>query len=218
MQKINSKELYQVLLFQQGPSGWWPANSKVEILLGAILVQNTNWQNAARSLANLKNATDFLPERLCQLSQAEIRELIRPSGFYENKSRGIKELLTFLAAWHFDYGQVTAHYSDNLRKTLLQLHGIGAETADVLLLYVFDQVVFVADTYARRLYAKLGVASRNYQALAGQVDLVGFTLEEAQDFHGQIDEFGKVWLRGTDRFAESFLADVPLIEKGQDYE
>lgn len=218
MQERTIKEIYQRLLFHQGPSGWWPANSKVEILLGAILVQNTNWQNAARSLENLKIATDFTPKRLCQLSQGEIRDLIRPSGFYQNKSRGIKELLVFLGNWDFNYEKIADYYGENLRKVLLQLHGIGEETADVLLLYVFDQVVFVADTYARRLFANLGMNSQTYRQLANQIDLVEFTLTEAQDFHGQIDEFGKEWLRGKDRFGESFLAGILLIGKKEDHE
>lgn len=88
MQDITLKELYQRMQEVAGPSGWWPAGSKEEILLGAILVQNTNWQNAARSLENLKTATGFHPEKLAALSRTQIKELIRPSGFYENKSPG----------------------------------------------------------------------------------------------------------------------------------
>lgn len=82
----NLKELYEILLKEQGPSEWWPAESREEIMIGAILVQNTNWQNAARSLANLKALTNFQRRQLVALRQPEILEAIRPSGFYRNKS------------------------------------------------------------------------------------------------------------------------------------
>lgn len=215
------KELYEQLLAEQGPSGWWPADSKEEILLGAILVQNTNWQNAAYSLMNLKALTDFSREKLVLLDQSTILEAIRPSGFYQNKSRAIFELLQWLKRWHFDYAAAAASFHQGLRQELLSLHGIGRETADVLLLYVFDQPVFVSDTYARRLFEKMTVPQSypTYQSLAKIISneqMAHFSLAEAQDFHGQIDEFGKRWLRGGNRFSESFLYDQKIkLEKKQ---
>lgn len=212
MEYITLKELYQRMQEVAGPSGWWPADSKEEILLGAILVQNTNWQNAARSLENLKTATGFHPEKLAALSRTQIKELIRPSGFYENKSRTIYELVQKLSEAGFDYQGIQQEKGETLRVHLLAFHGIGPETADVLRLYVFDQVAFVADSYARRLFSQLGLGPLGtYAALAKQVNLTDFSLEEAQDFHGQIDEFGKCYLQGKNRFEESFLKDYRLL-------
>lgn len=209
------KQLYEVLLAEQGPSGWWLADSKEEILLGAVLVQNTNWQNAAYSLENLKQLTAFSPTKLASLDQDTIMEAIRPSGFYRNKSRGIYELLRWLQKWNFEYLTAADTLNNELRDELLSLHGIGQETADVLLLYVFDQPVFVSDTYARRLFEKLAPRTSypTYQSLARklpQAQMAAFNLAEAQDFHGQIDEFGKLWLRGGDRFSDSFLKDFQI--------
>lgn len=217
MEMHNLKELYELLLKQQGPSEWWPADSKIEIILGAILVQNTNWQNAARSLANLKTLTNFQTEQLVALTQSEILVAIRPSGFYRNKSQSLFEVLQWFGDWQFDYQKIQEHYDDTLRETLLQLRGIGEETADVFLLYIFDQPVFVADSYARRLMVHVGWEPLpNYQSLKRltTTQMKGFTALEAQDFHGQIDEFGKDWLRGKDRFNESFLAGFSLSVEG----
>ena len=212
MKDITLSELYQIMHATAGPSGWWPANSKEEILLGAILVQNTNWQNAARSLANIKAVTEFHPKKLAALSREQLKELIRPSGFYENKSRAIDEFLAKLAAWEFDYDAIRKASGTGLRGELLASHGIGPETADVLRLYVFDQVAFVADSYARRLFTQLGrEVFPTYASLAKRVSLAGFSLEAAQDFHGQIDEFGKRYLQGKQRFEQSFLKDYRLL-------
>ena len=212
MKDITLSELYQIMHATAGPSGWWPANSKEEILLGAILVQNTNWQNAARSLANIKAVTEFHPKKLAALSREQLKELIRPSGFYENKSRAIDEFLEKLAAWEFDYDAIRKASGTRLRDELLAFHGIGPETADVLRLYVFDQVAFVADSYARRLFTQLGREDfPTYASLAKRVTLAGFSLEAAQDFHGQIDEFGKRYLQGKQRFEQSFLKDYRLL-------
>ena len=216
----NLKELYEILLKEQGPSEWWPADSKEEIMIGAILVQNTNWQNAARSLANLKALTNFQRKQLVALRQPEVLEAIRPSGFYRNKSQSLFEVLHWFAAWQFDYQTIQAYYGEDLRKTLLQLRGIGEETADVFLLYLFDQPIFIADSYARRLMEHLGLPTLpTYQSLKRLVpaEMKNFTIAEAQDFHGQIDEFGKVWFRGGKRFEQSFLADFSLlVEEGKD--
>jgi len=202
--------LYQKMFQQMGPQGWWPADSKEEIILGAILVQNTNWQNAALSLHNLKEVTNFSSQQIVGLSEVELQILIRPSGFFKNKSRAIHEVFTWLLSFDSDFIKTRNYYGNDLRKQLLQLHGIGEETADVLMLYVFDVPVFVADTYGRRLFAQLGTPElTNYQSLKSLVDIAGFTLAEAQEFHGLIDEFGKAFFKGAS-FEESFLAHTRL--------
>ncbi|MDT2740427.1 deoxyribonuclease I [Enterococcus canintestini] len=202
--------LYQKMFQKMGPQGWWPADSKEEIILGAILVQNTNWQNAAISLENLKMVTDFSSFQIANLSVTQLQALIRPSGFFKNKSQAIHEIFTWLLAFDGDFFKVRSYYGENLRDQLLTLHGIGAETADVLLLYVFDLPVFVADSYARRLFTQLGTPQlHNYQALKKLVNLSDFTLAEAQEFHGLIDEFGKEFLK-KNTFNRSFLRDYKI--------
>ena len=153
--KIDIPLLYQTLLSELGPQGWWPAESKPEILLGAILVQNTNWQTVEQSLANLKQATQFLPERITSISLEELEQLIRPSGFYKNKAKTIKHMFTWMEDHQWDYQAISQDYQNDLRSELLTIKGIGYETADVLMVYLFDRPVFIADSYARRLFGWL---------------------------------------------------------------
>lgn len=207
-------QLYQKMYQQMGPQHWWPADSKNEIVVGAILVQNTNWQNVDYSLANLRELTDFEGSRLAELDQETVIEAIRPSGFYRNKSRSILEVFGWLAQYDFDYEAIDRRFGDNLRDELLKLRGIGQETADALLLYVFQQKVFIADTYSQRLFKKLGAEGiKIYQSLHRMVSLEDFELTEAQEFHGLIVNFGKDYLKGAGNFEESFLTGVTIIQK-----
>lgn len=207
--ELSLNQLYDKLLDQMGPQGWWPADNKIEIILGAILVQNTAWANVAKSLTNLKPVTDFQGSKVAQLTQNEVIELIRPSGFYQNKSRAIVEFFAWLKPFQFDFEQIKQKFGPALRDQLLTFHGIGDETADVLLLYVFDTPVFVADNYAQKLFQALGVPSQNYRNLRQLVQPFTFSLAQAQEFHGLIDEFGKLYFKEK-TFAESFLADDQL--------
>lgn len=212
--QLTLRTLYDKLYQNMGPSGWWPADSKEEIICGAILIQNTNWRNADRAVANLREHTHFAPQKLHQLSVEKLQTLVRPAGFFHNKARAIQAIFSWLSQFDFNYAKITSKYGDGLRKALLQLPGIGQETADVLRVYVFNQVTFISDKYACTLFNHLGAGQfKNYQALASRCQLKNFTVEDAQDFHGLIDEFGKQYFRGHDSFNESFLANDHLLLK-----
>ena len=210
MKDITISELYQIMHATAGPSGWWPANSKEEILLGAILVQNTNWQNAARSLANIKAVTEFHPKKLAALSREQLKELIRPSGFYENKSRAIDEFLAKLAAWEFDYDAIRKVSGTGLRDELLAFHGIGPETADVLRLYVFDQVAFVADSYARRLFTQLGCEDFPTYASLAKGEPSRLFLRPPKTFTGKSMNLASGIYKEKQRFEQSFLSRITV--------
>jgi len=212
MTTLTLYELYEKMYAEMGPQGWWPADSKIEIIVGAILVQNTNWNNVGKSLANIKKATSFDANKIAGLDRDELIEFIRPSGFYKNKSKAILGVFQWLSDHNYDFKQIKQQYGENLRKELLNLHGVGDETADVLLLYVFDVSVFIADNYARKLFAALGQPLfKNYRELKKRIkNFEQFTLEEAQEFHGLIDEFGKISLKNEHDFQSSFLADYSL--------
>lgn len=198
-----------------GPSGWWPADDKRDIIVGAILVQNTVWQNADVGLNNLKHRTGLDPEAVLSLSQTELIELIRASGFYRNKAKAIHNVFQWFNDRHWDYSGVASSTSQaELRKQLLALPGVGQETADVYLVYIFDLPAFIADSYTRRLFKHLGYQRTDtYQHLKSQITLPSnFTFKMAQDFHGQLDEFGKQYLQREDTFDDSFLARA-LLEK-----
>ena len=209
MNKLAIRKLYDTLLNEMGPQGWWPADSKVEIILGAILVQNTNWRNVEKSLNNLNAATGFLPEEILKLPLGELETLIRPSGFYRNKARAIQASFQWFGNHKWDYQAVQYEYGKQLRSEILKLHGVGFETADVFRVFIFDQPAFIADAYARRLWTWLTEREyKNYQSLYREVDLPDdFTYQEAQEFHGLIDEFGKLYLGKNNKIAENFLEE-----------
>lgn len=205
-------DLYHKLHQAMGPSGWWPAESKAEIIIGAIMIQNTNWRNADRAVANFRQATNFTPVQIAHLPSDRIQELVRPAGFYRNKSKAVQAVFSWLAMHDFDYQQIRNHYGAHLRNELLKLHGLGEETADVLLTYVFGVPTFISDKYARTLFTCLGITGlTNYQSLARRCPLpADFGLAMAQDFHGLIDEFGKQYLHPLANFQKSFLAGDQL--------
>lgn len=215
MKRINQYELFQLMLREMGETGWWPADSKIEIIIGAILIQNTHWINADRALTQLKAATQLNPETLIDMPIGELQELIRPAGFFKNKSQSIQEVLAWFESYGHDYKLIQDEYQADLRKQLLTLRGVGEETADVFLVYIFDQVAFIADKYAQKLYRHLGVEDvDNYKMMKQKVILDNrFTSWEAQEFHGLIDEFGKLYLRGEGSLTGSFLAGYQLDVK-----
>lgn len=210
MELITTKQLYQLLLDEMGPQ-YWPAESKEEIIVGAILVQNTAWRNVEYSLNQLGPASQFQADKLARFDLMELEVLIRPSGFYKNKAKAIKNIFQWLGLYDFDYTKVKDFYGDNLRKQLLKLHGVGEETADVLLLYIFEQKVFVADSYARRIFSQINsdnIDFKSYRQLKQAIEpLENMTLQQAQIFHGLIDEFGKLYSRDI---SSSILANYRL--------
>lgn len=207
---LDLNELYHALADILGPSGWWPADSKFEILVGAILVQNTNWRNVDQSLDNLRATTSFDPQALHALDAEALQNLIRPSGFYRNKSRALKALFTWLAVRDFDLAAIAQTPPAELRRQLLALPGIGEETADAMRLYVFDQPTFIADHYCRRLFGWLGQDFASYAKLKAHThEVEAWTLHDAQEFHGLIDNFGKTVKNEAD-FKHSALAEARL--------
>ncbi len=212
MKPLNIETLF-ALLAKNMPTTAWPADSKLEIALDAILVQNTTWQNILPSIANLKQTTGINGPRILALPRAELATLIRPSGFYQNKSQAIINFLTWFKTYDFDLTQAQSQPAAQVRQALLALKGIGPETADVILLYVLDKPQFIADSYARRLFTQLGVASAGkYATLKQAVENTRpqLTLQQWQDFHGHIDDFGKQYLRRYQNFNASFLAGYTL--------
>ena len=208
--KIDIPLLYQTLLSELGPQGWWPAESKPEILLGAILVQNTNWQTVEQSLANLKQATQFLPERITSISLEELEQLIRPSGFYKNKAKTIKHMFTWMEDHQWDYQAISQDHQNDLRSELLTIKGIGYETADVLMVYLFDRPVFIADSYARRLFGwLLKEEFKTYDSLYRLIQLPDdFTAQDANELHALIDEFGKIYLQQNSKQTNPFHRQI----------
>nr|WP_223225490.1 endonuclease III domain-containing protein [Staphylococcus aureus] len=190
-----------------GPQNWWPADNDIEMMLGAILVQNTRWRNAEIALNQIKEHTHFNPNHILELPIETLQSLIHSSGFYKSKSLTIKTLLTWLARHHFNYQEINERYKAELRKELLSLKGIGSETADVLLVYIFGRIEFIPDSYTRKIYDKLGYENTNsYDQFKKVVTLPNhFTNPDANEFHALLDVFGKHYFRDKDIKNYDFL-------------
>jgi endonuclease-3 related protein len=146
------RQYYLNLIRSFGPQGWWPAKTRLEIIVGAILTQNTNWRNAALALKNLRKARRLTWRGLRQAPLAEIESCVRPAGFYRQKARAIHGFAAWLDG-SFG-GSLDALFSlppADCRRQLLQLKGVGPETADAILLYAGRHPFFVADAYTRRV-------------------------------------------------------------------
>ncbi|MCA9246024.1 MAG: endonuclease III domain-containing protein [Planctomycetales bacterium] len=151
------QDVFDRLLERFGPQGWWPGESPFEVMLGAVLVQNTSWKNVERAIANLRDADLLAPEPLFELRVEELAELIRPAGYYQVKARRLRNLMELLFD-RFD-GSLEAMFAvglTSLREELLAVKGIGPETADAILLYAAELPAFVVDSYTHRVLARHG--------------------------------------------------------------
>lgn len=156
----NIKLIYDELFQAFGHQHWWPytdeKNKKLEISLGAILTQNTNWQNVEKALKNLKSQKLFSLKRLEDINTKRLAALIKPSGYYNQKAKKIKEFISFLKS-----------NKEISRENLLSVWGIGPETADSILLYAYDNPIFVVDAYTKRVMSRLGFKEETYDELQG---------------------------------------------------
>jgi endonuclease-3 related protein len=150
-------DVHDRLLAAFGPQAWWPGETPFEVIVGAVLVQNTAWRNVERAIANLREAGVMSPRALYALRPEELAELIRPAGYYQVKAKRLRNLLRLLVE-RYD-GSLDAMFRTDLatlREELLGVSGIGPETADAILLYVGNLPTFVVDTYTHRILARHG--------------------------------------------------------------
>lgn len=147
---MDPRTLYDLLLEYYGRQAWWPAEHPFEMMVGAVLVQNTAWTNAARAIAQLKAAQVLAPEPLATLGDTELQALIRPSGTFRIKAQRLKNLATALMELG-GLDRLEDMSSATARVFLMSINGIGAETADAILVYGLHRPAFVVDAYARRL-------------------------------------------------------------------
>ena len=146
------EHLYRIIYEHFGPQGWWPGESPFEVVVGAILTQNTNWKNVEKAITNLKDAGLLSLPALLELPQALLAEYIRPAGYYNVKAGRLRNLLTLIEE-QYD-GSLEALLAlplEVLREQLLGVKGIGPETADSIALYAAGKPIFVVDTYTHRI-------------------------------------------------------------------
>jgi len=148
-------QIYQKMFDALGPRHWWPGETPFEVIIGAILTQNTNWSNVEKAIKNLKTAGKLSPEGIYELGVTELAKLIRPSGFFNVKAKRVKAFINWLfSRYEGNLSEMFAQDLQALRGELLSVKGIGPETADSILLYAGNMPTFVVDAYTHRIFSR----------------------------------------------------------------
>ena len=210
------KELYGALRQAFNHRRWWPAPTPFEVMVGAILTQNTNWTNVEKAMAALKQAAALTAPALAQMDVERLQGLVRPAGYFRQKAARLRRL----AAWVVERGGgnpagLSAVPTAQLREELLALNGIGPETADSILLYAFERAAFVVDTYTKRIAARHRLVDWecDYDELKELFESnLPEDVELYKDYHGQLVELGKRHCRRRSPLCESCPARPVLGE------
>jgi len=182
-----------------GPLNWWPGETQFEMIVGAILTQNTAWKNVEKAIANLKGAGALSPDALHKMPAARLAQLIRPSGYFNIKAKRLKSLLDFLFR---EYGGSIARMfrekPDALREKLLAVNGVGPETADSILLYAGRIPTFVVDAYTKRIFSRHGLLTGKEKYHEVKEFFEKNLPRDTQlynEYHAQIVNIGKLFCR-----------------------
>ncbi len=213
--QIKSNQLlavYKILRKRFGYQNWWPGDSPLEILIGAILTQNTAWTNVEKAIVNLKSERVLTFPELDKISIKKLAELIRPAGFFNIKAKRIKSFLKFLKGERTDDMSFTKEISmEYLRDKLLNVNGIGEETADSMLVYAFRKKSFVIDAYTKRVFSRHGLidAKESYAKWRELfMENLPSSLPLYNDYHAQIVRLAKEFCRKIPK-----CENCPLSEK-----
>jgi endonuclease III related protein len=215
-------DYFEAMSSALGPMHWWPAKTPFEVIVGAILTQSTSWANVERAIANLRAARLLTPSALLKVRASRLAAMVRPSGYFRQKSRKLKAFVQFL---HREYDGSLARMfqtaTSDLRDKLLSVHGIGPETADSILLYAGNHPVFVVDAYTHRIFARHGITDSkpDYEAVRAQFETaLPRRPQLLNEYHALIVNTGKNWChKRIPRCQECPLrlflpADSPLAE------
>ena len=194
------RQIYQRLAQTYGPLHWWPARSRFEVIVGAFLTQNTSWKNVELALRNLRRAGILNIKGIRAVGNSELERLIRPSGYFRQKAARLKTFVAYVDE-RFE-GSLPRMFSqpvESLRDELLELNGVGPETADAILLYAGKLPVFVVDSYARRIFERHAIisAGAKYEEIRIRVESAfknsgsNELADYFNEFHALIVETGK---------------------------
>ena len=189
--------MYRRLLECFGPQHWWPAETRFEVIIGAVLTQNTNWGNVEKAIERMRSAGCLEPAVLRELPEDRLAFLIKPAGYFNIKARRLKNFIRFFfSEYNGSVSEMKKERVDILRRKLLNVNGIGPETADSILLYALDKPIFVVDAYTRRLLLRHGIISSD----------------------ASYDDIQKVFMLHLDRSVRMFNEYHALIVRlGKDY-
>ncbi len=191
-------QIYQRLFQYFGPQHWWPGETPLEVMVGAVLTQNTNWENVEKAIANLRAADLLDLRRLAETPTGLLAELIRPSGYYNLKAARLHNLLHAIIAEHDSLESFFAADRYRLREQLLEVKGIGPETADSILLYAAEKPAFVIDAYTHRLLLRHDLIWEETDYYEMQELFTGSLPEDVNlynEYHALIVRVGKEFCR-----------------------
>ena len=194
-------DIYRRLLTAYGPRHWWPADTALEVIVGAVLTQNTNWRAVEKAIVRIKDQGLLSIPALHQTPVDELSHLVRPAGYFRLKARRLKNLIDLLAGeYSGDLERMGQLPTGQLRDKLLAVNGIGPETADSILLYAFHRPVFVVDAYTLRVMSR----HRLILPKAAYGELQGLFMEHLppdeaifNEYHALLVQVGKRHCRRT---------------------
>ncbi len=207
------KNIYDLLFERFGPQDWWPGDTPFEIIIGAILTQNTNWTNVEKAIANLKKAGVLSSDKLHKLDIKKLAELIRPAGYFNIKAKRLKSFLD----WLFENYEGTLKNlekipTDRLRRELLSIKGVGPETADSILLYAFERPVFVIDAYTARICLRHHLIDKDadYHRIQELFESnLAADVQLFNEYHALLVRLGKDFCKPTPRCEDCPLNKLP---------
>lgn len=191
--------VYDALYAAFGPQHWWPGETPFEVIVGAILTQNTAWTNVEKAIANLKGARVLTPAAMRGVDEKDLAALIRPAGYFNIKARRLRAFLDYLFKRHDgDLDAMFASGLKQLRHELLEVKGIGPETADSILLYAANLPTFVVDAYTKRIFSRHGCFGEDATYHEVQEYFVGRLSQDValyNEYHALIVKVGKDFCR-----------------------
>lgn len=204
-------QMFQTLLAAYGPQSWWPAESCEETIIGAILTQNTSWKNVERALEVLRRENLLNFKRLAEIPREHLAACIRSSGYYNQKAERLQGFALRLQREHGNLTQLANLPTRSLRNWLLDIHGIGKETADSILLYAFNRPIFVVDAYTIRIFSRHHIVEKaaNYDQVQTAVhENLKPDVRTYNEFHALLVRTGKEFCRRKHPRCE----DCPLTD------
>ena len=227
-------EVYKILLRHYGPQGWWPIinlkeskarynlktprNNKdiLEISLGAILTQSISFFNVEKALLNLKRKNLLSAKKIYEIKTSILAELIKPSGYYNQKAEKIKNFIDWFKTYNFSWDTIIKKSLSELRSELLEIKGIGPETADSILLYGLNKKIFVIDAYTKRIFTRLKIITENnsYEEIQ-QYFHANFkgSYQSYNEYHALIVEHAKTFCQKKPKCSLCFLSNKCFHKK-----
>ena len=194
---VTAENLYNILYARYGSTGWWPADSPDEVIVGTVLTQNTSWTNVEKAIRSLQANGPVTLRRICSMSTEELEIAVRSSGFYRQKAARLKDLACAILKRYRSVEAMAREGHDETANFLKNIKGVGQETLDSILLYALSKPVFVVDKYTTRIFQRTGIMERpDLKSIKSSVhQFLDGNTEALKNFHGMIVYLGKDYCR-----------------------